>query len=531
MKFRKTFSLILCFILLITLFSSCGGTELKAFYFTVKEKAGTFDPTIAADGTAKLIVRNCFEGLVYPDENGNFVPGAAESWTISPDGRTYTFRIRAGAQWHITSNAEKELEGKLPENFDLTLTAYDFEFGLKRALDPAMGAADAYKLDNIAGAAAVRAGNAPLTSLGIKALSETELEITLSVPQNDFLAVLAEPLCMPCNETFFNATGGRYGLFIKDSLSNGPFYLSYFDDGAYRITKNPDYAGPHEAKADVVRFYVEADISSAYSKLRDGDYSGVLMNEAEFSRLAPGKKNVVFSVADKTRAFILNAESEALADGNVRTAFLLATNTAQVASLAEKTPVDSLLPAAADTAFSAEHTCDADKAVKLLSAALENAEKTSVTVTLLCETEHELMLKKQLQTWQKIFGTTFNINISAVSAEELERAVTNGDYDIAFYPVSTPSASTGDFFSRFTSASAKNIFGTKNEALDLAVKNFRAASGTDTEAVLEKLYTVVADNAVMLPVWSESTYFVCEKEIAGIILLPGTDSIYFYNCE
>lgn len=531
MNARRSVCLLLCLITLLTLFSSCGGTDVTAFFFAVSEKAGTFDPTIANDDTAKLIIRNCFEGLVYPDENGGISPGAAESWTVSPDGLTYTFRIREGARWHLTSNAEEELKDKLPENFDLTLTAYDFEFGLKRALDPAMGAPDAYKLGSIAGAAPVSAGQAGLDALGIKALSASELQITLSQPQRDFLYVLAQPLCMPCNETFFNATGGRYGIFIRDSLSNGPFYLSYFDDGSYRITKNPDYVGEHTAKADVVRFYVNSDSDNVLTNLSDGDYSGALMDDALFERFGAGKKNTVFSVDDKTRSFILNAKSEALADVSVRMAFILATDAEKVASRAEKTPVYSLLPAAVNDACPGKTTYDADKAVKLLNAALEKAGLSSVTATLKCEARHEFMLKKQLQSWQKIFGTTFNINVVTLSPDELRRDVENGDYDIAFCAVGTPSASAADFLSRFTSVSAENVFGTEDEALDLAVKALGSASETNAPAALEKACSAVYDNAVMLPVWSESTRFVCTKDVSGVILLPGSNSIYFYNCE
>lgn len=531
MKAPKILSSILCILLLLSLFSSCGGTDVKAFYFAVREKAGTFDPTVASDTTARTIVRNCFEGLVYPDENGELVPGAAESWTVSPDGLTYTFRIRADAKWHLTSNAEKELEGKLPENFDLRVTAYDFEFGLKRALDPAMGAADAYKLSVVAGAAAVAAGKAGLDSLGIKALSADELQITLSQPQNDFLYVLAEPLCMPCNETFFNATGGRYGIFIKDFLSNGPFYLSYFDDGAYRITKNPDYTGAHEAQADVVRFYVNDNDDSVFTALRDGDYTGAYMNESQLESFGVSKKNVVFSTADKTRAFILNEKSEPLSDVSVRMAFLLATDTEKVASRAERTPVHSPLPAAVHSGFTGNVIFDESKAVSVLSAALEKAGINSVTVSLKCEARHEFMLKKQLQSWQKIFGTSFNIDVVSMSAEELKRDVKNGDYDIAFYPVAASSASAEDFFLQFTAASSQNIFGTDDEAFDLAVKALGSASEEDADTSLANVCRAVADNAVMLPVWSESTYFVCVKDTAGVILLPGEDNVYFYNCN
>ncbi len=524
MKTRGLLSLILCAVLLAALFSSCSKNEAKAFYFAVEAPAGTFDPTIVSDTTAGIIVRSCFEGLVCADEYGSVTPGAAVNWTVSPDGLTYTFELRPDACWHITSNAQEELEGKLPENFDLSLTADDFVFAFRRAVDPAMGAPDAYKLSSIAGAQEIMRGEVSPAALGVEALSAHELKITLTRAQEDFLYVLTEPLCMPCNETFFNASGGRYGLFIKDSLTNGPFYLSYFDDGVYRITKNPDYHGDHTPKADVIRFYVCSDKETLYSELKDDEYSGALLSESDLASFTPGKKTELLSSADVTRAFLLNAKSETLSDVWVRTAFMLATDVENFASVygekkAYYSPAPSVVKNAADYAFSPEYA--PEKAVKLLSSALEKSEKTSVTISLKCEERFELMLKKQLQDWQKIFGTSFNINVEPLSADELEKAVRSGDYEAAFYPVRAESFSASDFFSRFLSASPNNVFGIEDTAADTAV------SGGDAKSISAALY----ENAVILPVWEENTYFFCAENVTGIKLLPGTDCIYFYDCD
>lgn len=532
MKLRGLLSLFLCILLTALLLSSCGGDEVKALYFAVDASAGTFDPTIASDRTARIIVRNCFEGLVRVDETGSVLPGAAQSWEISPDGLTYTFRIRPDAVWHLTSNAKEQLEGKLPEDFDLRVTAYDFAFGLKRALDPAMGAPDAHLLTAVAGAEAVLAGRTPTDSLGIRADSADTLTITLSHPQTDFLTVLAEPLCMPCSETFFNACGGRYGLFIKYSLSNGPFYLSYFDDTTYRISKSPDYTGPFPPAADVVRLYVCTDTDTLYTKLRSADYSGARMTEEQFEGLDLTKKMSAVSVADRTRAFLLNAASDALSDTSVRMAFILATDTEKFAAASGRQAVFDPVPAAAARSDRAGASAfNEEKAKALLSAALERSGQSSVTATLKCEKRFETALKKQLQHWQKLFGTSFIINVECVSGEQLAADVKSGDYDIAFYPVGAPSVSAAAFFDGFLSGAEGNIFGTDDEELDSAVRAYAGAASDDRSEAYTRVCAGIASNAVILPVWSESTYFVCAKDVGGVILLPGEDSVYFYNCE
>ena len=86
------------------------------------------------------------------------------------------------------------------------------------------------------------------SEIGVSAPDEKTLVIRLAERNDAFLSVLAEPVSMPCNETFFNACGGRYGLLIAYSLSNGPFYLSYFDETTYRLRKSADYTGAHAAE-------------------------------------------------------------------------------------------------------------------------------------------------------------------------------------------------------------------------------------------------------------------------------------------
>ncbi|NDC80740.1 MAG: peptide ABC transporter substrate-binding protein, partial [Verrucomicrobia bacterium] len=80
----------------------------------------TLDPALVSGQLEGRICAALYEGLTRKDSRGKPVPGVAESWTVSPDGRTYTFRLRLGLQW---SNGDP-------------LTAEDFRYSWLRALDP-----------------------------------------------------------------------------------------------------------------------------------------------------------------------------------------------------------------------------------------------------------------------------------------------------------------------------------------------------------------------------------------------------------
>ena len=79
----------------------------------------TLDPHKAEGVPSSNILRDLYEGLTGEAPNGDIVPGAAESWTISEDGTVYTFRLREAARW---SNGDP-------------VTAQDFVFGLRRSAE------------------------------------------------------------------------------------------------------------------------------------------------------------------------------------------------------------------------------------------------------------------------------------------------------------------------------------------------------------------------------------------------------------
>lgn len=503
---------------------------VSVLYFAVPNTAGTFDPQIASDITARIVVRNCFEGLVYVGETGGAEPGAASAWRVSENGLTYTFTLRPGQKWHVTSNAMEALAGKLPENFSPEVTADDFVFALQRAVDPATGAPNAGLLMNVEHAAEILAGEAAPETLGVRAAGPYTLEIRLARPQANFLQVLSEPLCMPCNRTFFTAAGGRYGLLIKYYLSNGPFYLSRFDDSSYRIAKNPDYAGPNAAITDIVWFYKQTDETALLANLKDGTYSGAYLSAAQQASLGEGRGITALPLRDILRCILLNPKVEALQNGDLRAAFFAATDRAAFCAEQGRTPAAHLYPAAlgggGQAAFPAY---DEALAARRLSAALKALGENGVKYTMLCEPAYENALKKQLLGWQRTLGIHFNISVKPVSASELAAAVREGSYEMAFYPVTAPSLSPYAWFSQFTAGGANSVLPLESPAFSEAVS---ALSGAD-EAGLPAAFAAAERELIsynyVLPLWEESNYFVCTGGVTGVRVLPGNDRLYLQN--
>lgn len=528
---KRLTALITAIVTLCLCFSSCGSEDYTVLRFSAETQAVTFDPQIAEDGTAKMIVRNTFEGLVRPDENGNISAGVAEKWDISADGLTYTFYLRSGAVWHLTENAQKQLKGKLPESFAPSVTASDFVFALRRAADPSTGAPDARLLSCVENAKDVLAGTKQPSELGVYAPDEKTVVIKLAERNDAFLSVLAEPVCMPCNETFFNACGGRYGLLIAYSLSNGPFYLSYFDETTYRVRKSTDYVGAHTARADTLWFYYLSDEAAALQKLRDGELSGVFVTDTLVKKQSVGKKNAVVEVADTNRVFLINNKSEKLSVKELRDAFVAATDTKTLAEEAEAVFAPFVVPDIACEKNAAEPSLffDPTRVSDLLDKALDALETDSLTLTVLCEEKDSDVLKRMLQQWQKIFGIRLEIKLEELDSQSLASRVSGSNWEIAFYPLRVSSDDAGALFDRFSSSTGSSLTGTANEELDKKIAAFASSTGNArTELFSEICSLLVADGAV-LPVWKETSCFVGAAGVNGVYVGAGADRRYFEN--
>lgn len=530
---KKILSVFLITILMLTAFSACGKEKTVILLFAVRSAAGSFDPQIAAGPTTKTVVRNCFEGLTARDENGELCPGAAQSWQVSADRLTYTFTIRSDANWHLTKNASEQLGSKLPENFDLSVTADDFVFALRRAVDPATGAPDAYMLMNIAGAAEIRAGKADPETLGVTAVDSHTLQIRLARPQSNFPEVLAEPVAMPCNRLFFNACTGRYGTYIKYLLSNGPFYLSYFDERSYRITKNDDYKGEHPSKAQVCWFYPESDREQVLEDLAADKYAGAYLTAAEYETLKTNRHMTVKKTDNLLRSLIFNVSDAALKNPDLRRAFTSATDPSLIAANGGRPLVRGYVPLAVASELVTTHpvSYNENNAGIYLKKAYASLGTDSVTLTVLCETAHEELMRKLLQEWQRILGITVNLSVRSVSAAELSDSVENGNYQIAFYPVKADTGNVFEYFGDFTPSGGGNVTGYTTGALTSLTDALYSAD----DAFFVKTYGAIekklADASVMIPVWSESSYFVCTKGVSGVVFGTGEDKLYTMHAD
>ena len=106
---KKITAALLALVLIAVSFAGCSDSDDKLdLIYPFSGNINSFDPQVASTQDEFLIAENCFEGLVRCDDEGNITPGCAKSWSVSNDGKTYTFELYQGLKWHIYDSVKKE---------------------------------------------------------------------------------------------------------------------------------------------------------------------------------------------------------------------------------------------------------------------------------------------------------------------------------------------------------------------------------------------------------------------------------------
>jgi len=235
---------------------------------------GTLDPQRIETVAELSVVDDLFVGLVTDDASARPVAGCAESWTVSPDGLTYTFKLRDGLTWSDGA----------------PLTSADFVYSFRRALDPATAAPQAGLLFGIRNAEAVNKGTLPLDMLGVRAVDPQTFEITLNAPAPYFLEILANPIAYPVPSQVVNAVGrgwAKPGVMVN----NGPFLLKEREPGGtIRLSRNKAFYDVDTIRIDDVVYVPTEDEVAALNRYRAGEFD--IMSRIPMTRLSWLKENM-----------------------------------------------------------------------------------------------------------------------------------------------------------------------------------------------------------------------------------------------
>lgn len=251
-------------VLMVVLLSGCQSqqSDVKQAKSPVKDTlviandqdVPTLDPGLSNDSTSNRVIFDLFEGLVNQNQANQPIPGVAKSWKVSEDGLKYTFLLRKDAKW---SNGK-------------AVTAGDFVYAFRRNAAPKTASPQNYIFALIKNGKAVTEGKLPVEDLGIKALGEYKLEITLAHPAVYFPSVLTLPVTFPLYKPAIDQYG-RSWTQPKHMISNGAYTLKEWIVGGHILEqKNPFYWDSKNVAIKYVKV-LPTNTLSGYNGYRAGE--------------------------------------------------------------------------------------------------------------------------------------------------------------------------------------------------------------------------------------------------------------------
>lgn len=233
------------------------GEGKKELNITGSSDIPTIDISKAEDTVSSEVLMNTMEGLVRLDKDGKVVPGVAESWEKSEDGKTWTFKLRKDSKW---SNGD-------------TVTAKDFEYSWKRTLDPATASTYGFIMYDIVGAKDYNLGTVDnADGVGIKAIDDYTLQVELVRPVHYFDSLMFFKTFLPQNQKVVEQFGQEYGTDKDKMVYNGPFTLTEWKlEDIYTMSKNPNYWDASSIKIDKVNTKIVKDTNAALNLYETGE--------------------------------------------------------------------------------------------------------------------------------------------------------------------------------------------------------------------------------------------------------------------
>lgn len=265
----------------------------------------TLDPILSNYPSSITVQLNIFNRLVKNGEGGKIVGDAAESWTVSPDGKTLTFKLRKGLKFHHNLREAK---------------AADWKYSFERGLDKKWNAWSFAKLLPVEGAEEFRQGQAPDVK-GLKVIDDYTLQISLKEPDSVFLQSLTENWAAVVPKDYIDQVQRDFGL---KPVGTGPFkFRAYKKDDYVAVERFQDYhLGPALLDGQVFRVMNEANTRQA--EFLSGNIDFTVLTDAQYRQFSNDdkwKKHLIEVPEPFTRTVAFNVTKKPFDSVQVRQAF------------------------------------------------------------------------------------------------------------------------------------------------------------------------------------------------------------------
>ena len=491
----------------------------KVFRYAVNTLPTTLDPTKGQSIGDNEIQHAITEGLTR-NTAGDVKPGIAESWDESEDGLTYTFHLRKDAKW---SDGEP-------------ITAGDFEYSWKRLVNPETASPYAFIGDCLKNGQAIEQGNMDVEELGVKAVDDNTLEVTLEHPTSYFLSLIGSSgQFAPLRQDIVEKYGTDFAATSEKNVYSGPFVMTSSEDNVWTFEKNDNYWDKDSINLDKCELNYVENTDTQLSMYEAGDLDYVEVPTA----YVPVYKDKAEVFANGNVDFCyINSKSDnpVLGNKNFRLALNYALNRNDYNKLANAdtyTAFNGLvfpgLQAKGTTygeaydlnSYSYPLDGDQDKATEYLNAAMQelgiaNASDITVEVVTTDADSSKRIVETLQEQWQNALG--INVKIRQVTyADIYGKVFPEHDYEIGYGGWGSDYDDPYSYLELFKSDSSYNYSQYENPEVDqlLAASQDEA----DTDARMDELnkaeQDILADGA-FVPLQTRNVYYMLDDDTTGI---------------
>lgn len=494
----------------------------------------TIDPALNSAVDGAIMANHMFEGLVKWVDNGSgeaeLAPGQAESWekTVNDDGTvTYAIKMRDGIKWS---------DGK-------DVTAGDFEYSWKRLADPSTAADYCYMIDMVQGYAEVADGSADKDTLGIKAIDDKNLEITLSYDCPYFEEIMAFPATFPVRQDIVE--GNEEWTYSPETyIGNGAYKMVEWSHNAYILTeKSETYYDYEKLGPDTIKYTLLDDNNAMLAAFNSGELNFIMNfpTDEMANYLASGQITVAPYIG--TYYVCFNTEDEVFSNPLVRQAFSLVIDRNYIVenvSQSGEVPATGYVPSGVYDAEGAngddfrtvggeyysvsadDYQANCDKARELLAeAGYPNGEGfPAVEYMYNTDDRHKAIAEALQNMWQTELGVT--VNLSNQDWNVFLKSRKDGDFQIARNGWIADYNDPCSFLDMWYTGGGNNDAQYSNPEYDALIDAAKATSDqTERMAAFHKAEDLlIGQDSVLAPIYFYTNPYMLSDNISGMYYTP-----------
>ncbi len=525
---KKVFAALLATAMVGTMLAGCStpgsggsdgggsGSDEKVFRYSTSTEPTTLDPTKGNCIADNEIAHALTESLVR-NTGGDIEAGVAESWEVSDDGLTYTFKLNPDAKW---SDGEQ-------------IKAQDFVYSWQRLMDPDTAAPYAFIGEYLKNGLAVEKGEMDPSELGVVAQDDTTLVVTLERPTAYFLSMIGSSAqYAPLRQDIVEKYGSDFAADYEKNVYSGPYVLTKSSDNQWFFEPNEEYWNRDAIKLDRVELSYVQNPDTALAMYEDGELDYVTIPTAAISSY-DGKDNTFLNGNVDYFYFNMDGSCPELANKNMRLALNYALNRNEYNELVNYgyyKPSNHLVFSGltgVEKTYGEESTLqsypldgDEAKAKEYLNAALSElgySDPSQVKLTL--TTSDNESSKKHAEVCQEMWNSTLGINveIEQVTYNEVLTRQADGDYQIVWAGWGSDYDDPYSYLELFMSSSAYNYSGFKNDQYDALMT--ATQTETDTAKRMDEMHQaeqILIDEGAFLPQAEREVHYLIDDDVKDV---------------